>query len=113
MNIKQENIPDNFHKFVEKYQGNFEKRKYFKINQDLKISEKEPSWVLELSLIYYETKDSAVLDLLNSELDKCFKDKINDLGISQIYYDYRNRTYINTAEEWCRNYHVPYRRKED
>ena len=76
MNIKQENIPDNFHKFVEKYQGNFEKRKYFKINQDLKISEKEPSWVLELSLIYYETKDSAVLDLLNSELDKCFKDKI-------------------------------------
>ena len=40
-------------------------------------------------------------------------DKINDLGISQIYYDYRNRTYINTAEEWCRNYHVPYRRKED
>ena len=38
------------------------------------------------------------------------KDKINDLGISQIYYDYRNRTYINIAEEWCRNHHVPYRR---
>ena len=41
------------------------------------------------------------------------KIKLNDLGISQIYYDYRNRTYINIAEEWCRNHHVPYRRKED
>ena len=33
MNIKNEYLPENFHEFVEKYQGNFEKRKYFKINQ--------------------------------------------------------------------------------
>ena len=76
MNIKRENLPENFHEFVEKYQGYFEKRKYFKINQDLKISEKEPSWVLELALIFYETGDVSVFDLLNNELDKCFKDKI-------------------------------------
>ena len=76
MNIKKENLPENFQKFVEEYQGNFEKRKYFKINQDLKIIEKEPSWVLEFSFIYYETKDDAIFDFINNELEKCFKDKI-------------------------------------
>ena len=76
MNIKNENLPENFHEFVEKYQGNFEKRKYFKINQDLKISEKEPSWVLELAFIYYNTGDGSILDLVNNESGKCFKDKI-------------------------------------
>ena len=79
MNIKNENLPENFHEFVEKYQGNFEKRKYFKINQDLKISEKEPSWVLELAFIYYNTGDSSILDLVNNELGKCFKDKIKKI----------------------------------
>ena len=79
MNIKHENLPENFHEFVEKYQGNFEKRKYFKINQDLKISEKEPSWVLELAFIYYNTGDSSILDLVNNELGKCFKDKIKKI----------------------------------
>lgn len=63
MNIKNENLPENFHEFVEKYQGNFEKRKYFKINQDLKISEKEPSWVLELAFIYYNTGTAVFLIL--------------------------------------------------
>ena len=66
----------------------------------------------------YESGNKRVSEVLFDALRRrhpyrCFKDKINDLGISQIYYDYRNRTYINTAEEWCRNYHVPYRRKED
>lgn len=66
----------------------------------------------------YEIGNQRVSEVLFDALRRrhpyrCFKDKINDLGISQIYYDYRNRTYINTAEEWCRNYHVPYRRKED
>lgn len=63
----------------------------------------------------YESGNKRVSEVLFDALRRrhpyrCF---INDLGISQIYYDYRNRTYINTAEEWCRNYHVPYRRKED
>ena len=66
----------------------------------------------------YEIGNQRVSEVLFDALRRrhpyrCFKDKINDLGISQIYYDYRNRTYINIAEEWCRNYHVPYRRKED
>ena len=76
MNIKREEFPENFCEFIEKYQGNFEKRKYFKINQELEISEKEPSWVLELAFIFYETKDSAILDIINNEFEKCFKDKI-------------------------------------
>ena len=66
----------------------------------------------------YESGNKRVSEVLFDALRRrhpyrCFKDKINDLGISQIYYDYRNRTYINIAEEWCRNHHVPYRRKED
>lgn len=66
----------------------------------------------------YEIGNQRVSEVLFDALRRrhpyrCFKDKINDLGISQIYYDYRNRTYINIAEEWCRNHHVPYRRKED
>ncbi|MFR1300431.1 MAG: hypothetical protein ACLSBD_12930 [Blautia massiliensis (ex Durand et al. 2017)] len=64
----------------------------------------------------YESGNKRVSEVLFDALRRrhpyrCFKDKINDLGISQIYYDYRNRTYINIAEEWCRNHHVPYRRK--
>ncbi|MDB8711263.1 UPF0158 family protein [Mediterraneibacter gnavus] len=66
----------------------------------------------------YESGNKRVSEVLFDALGRrhpyrCFKDKINDLGISQIYYDYRNQTYINIAEEWCRNHHVPYRRKED
>ena len=79
MNIIKENLPENFYEFIEKYQGNFDKRKYFKLNQELEICEKEPSWVLELSFIYYETKDSTVFDLINNELGKCFKDKIKKI----------------------------------
>ena len=52
----------------------------------------------------YEIGNQRVSEVLFDALRRrrpyrCFKDKINDLGISQIYYDYRNRTYINTAEE--------------
>lgn len=66
----------------------------------------------------YESGNERVSEVLFDALRRrhpyrCFKDKINDLGISRIYYDYRNQTYINIAEEWCRNHHVPYRRKED
>ena len=35
--IANENLPENFHEFVEKYQGNFEKRKYFKINHLIRL----------------------------------------------------------------------------
>lgn len=76
MNINIEDLPENFGGFIEKYQGNFEKRKYFKINRDLEICEKEPSWVLETAFIYYETKDSRIFSLLNNELAKCYKAKV-------------------------------------
>ena len=33
---------------------------------------------------------------------RAFKDKINELGISQLYYDYRSQAYLDKAEEWCK-----------
>ena len=42
--------------------------------------------------------------------------ELGDQGYTPIEilrYFYGSDMYINTAEEWCRNYHVPYRRKED
>ena len=30
---------------------------------------------------------------------RVFKDKINELGISQLYYDYRSQAYLDKAEE--------------
>jgi hypothetical protein len=79
MNVRYEDIPEKFSEFVEKYQGNFEKKKYFKINKNLEVMEKEPSWLLELSLVYYGTKDTKVLGLINSEFEKCYKDKVKKI----------------------------------
>lgn len=42
---------------------------------------------------------------------RVFKDKINELEISQLYYDYRSQAYLDKAEEWCRENSVAYRRK--
>ena len=57
-----------------------------------------------------------VSEMLSNALRKrhpyrAFKDKINELGISQLYYDYRSQAYLDKAEEWCRENSVAYRRK--
>ena len=64
----------------------------------------------------YEIGNEKVSEMLLSALRKrhpyrAFKDKINELGISQLYYDYRSQAYLDKAEEWCRENSVAYRRK--
>ena len=75
MNIKKENFPEKYEEFLELFAGNFEKRKYFKINMNLETVEKEPSWVLELAFLYYETKNDEIIKLINENFKECFKDK--------------------------------------
>lgn len=64
----------------------------------------------------YEIGNERVSEMLSNALRKrhpyrVFKDKINELGISQLYYDYRSQAYLDKAEEWCRENSVAYRRK--
>ena len=79
MIITKEDFPEKYEEFLEKYKGNFEKRKYFKINMDLETVEREPSWVLELSFLYYETENVEIISLINENLAECFKDKIKKI----------------------------------
>lgn len=63
-----------------------------------------------------EIGNERVYEMLSNALRKrhpyrVFKDKINELGISQLYYDYRSQAYLDKAEEWCRENSVAYRRK--
>ena len=79
MNIKKEDFPEKYKEFLDLYMGNFEKRKYFKINMNLETVEKEPSWVLELAFLYYETKNDEIIKLINGNLSECFKDKVKKI----------------------------------
>ncbi len=79
MNIKKENFPEKYEEFLELFAGNFEKRKYFKINMNLETVEKEPSWVLELAFLYYETKNDEIIKLINENFKECFKDKVKKI----------------------------------
>ena len=79
MNIKKENFPEKYEEFLELFAGNFEKRKYFKINMNLETVEKEPSWVLELAFLYYETKNDEIIKLINQNFEECFKDKVKKI----------------------------------
>lgn len=79
MNIKKENFPEKYEGFLELFTGNFEKRKYFKINMNLETVEKEPSWVLELAFLYYETKNDEIIKLINQNFEECFKDKVKKI----------------------------------
>ena len=79
MNIKKENFPEKYEEFLELFAGNFEKRKYFKINMNLETVEKEPSWVLELAFLYYETKNDEIIKLINENFEECFKDKVKKI----------------------------------
>ena len=89
MIITKEDFPEKYEEFLEKYKGNFEKRKYFKINMDLETVEREPSWVLELSFLYYETENVEIISLINENLAECFKDKIKN------YHNQYTRNYLH------------------
>lgn len=40
-----------------------------------------------------------------------FKDRINDLGIDEAYYEYRTRALFEKAAEWCEAKGISYKRK--
>ena len=63
-------IPETYQEFIENNKNNFEKRKYFKINSDLTVEIKEPSYLIELSYIYYKYMENN-----NVNLDKINKIK--------------------------------------
>lgn len=39
-----------------------------------------------------------------------FKDLINQYGYAQNYYNYRAKTFLQIAEEWCNDNSIPYRK---
>ena len=84
---------------------------YVRLPDQYELHEK---WIMEH--FAYEIGNERVFEMLSNALRKrhpyrVFKDKINELGISQLYYDYRSQAYLDKAEEWCRENSVAYRRK--
>lgn len=84
---------------------------YVRLPDQYELHEK---WIMEH--FAYEIGNESVSEMLSNALRKrhpyrVFKDKINELGISQLYYDYRSQAYLDKAEEWCRENSVAYRRK--
>ena len=84
---------------------------YVRLPDQYELHEK---WIMEH--FAYEIGNERVSEMLSNALRKrhpyrAFKDKINELGISQLYYDYRSQAYLDKAEEWCRENSVAYRRK--
>ena len=84
---------------------------YVRLPDQYELHEK---WIMEH--FSYEIGNERVSEMLSNALRKrhpyrAFKDKINELGISQLYYDYRSQAYLDKAEEWCRENSVAYRRK--
>ena len=37
-----------------------------------------------------------------------FKDAIYDMGIEQLYYDYRSKAFLEKAREWCESHGLEY-----
>ena len=84
---------------------------YVRLPDQYELHEK---WIMEH--FSYEIGNERVSEMLSNALRKrhpyrAFKDKINELGISQLYYDYRSQAYLDKAEEWCKENSVTYRRK--
>ena len=84
---------------------------YVRLPDQYELHEK---WIMEH--FAYEIGNERVYEMLSNALRKrhpyrVFKDTINELGISQLYYDYRSQAYLDKAEEWCRENSVAYRRK--
>ncbi|MBP7100693.1 MAG: hypothetical protein KBA67_04095 [Leptotrichiaceae bacterium] len=68
---------ENILEFILKYRNTFEKRKYFIIDEDYKIIKREPSFILELAYIYYETKieNEAIKKIIKENFEDNFIDK--------------------------------------
>ena len=52
---------ESFSEFIIEYKNQFEKRKYFSIDEDFKINFKKPSYVLELAYTYFKNENIEIL----------------------------------------------------
>lgn len=71
---KVENI-NNIVEFIKKYKNKFEKRKYFLINKDYKIEKREPSFIIELANLYFETKNEKIIKEISYEFENTYVEK--------------------------------------
>ena len=55
-------IEETYEMFLEENKNKFEKRKYLKVNDDLMIERREPSYIIELGYIYYKYKKNGSLN---------------------------------------------------
>ena len=81
---------ENFSQFILKYKNNFEKRKYYQIDENFKIIKKEPSFILELAYIYFaENKENEnIKKIVSEQFLETFKEKGKKIGrISKIKSD--------------------------
>ena len=78
--LESENIfsnIENFSQFILKYKNNFEKRKYFQLDKNFKITAKEPSFILELGYIYFSEneKNENIKQIISEQFLETFKEK--------------------------------------
>ena len=78
--LESENIflnTENFSEFILKYKNNFEKRKYFQLDKNFKITSKEPSFILELGYIYFSEnkKNENIKQIISEQFLETFKEK--------------------------------------
>ena len=55
-------IEETYEMFLEENKNKFEKRKYLKVDDDLMIERREPSYIIELGYIYYKYKKNGSLN---------------------------------------------------
>ena len=78
--LESENVfsnTKNFSQFILKYKNNFEKRKYFQLDKNFKITAKEPSFILELGYIYFSKneKNENIKQIISEQFLETFKEK--------------------------------------
>ena len=78
--LESENVflnTENFSQFILKYKNNFEKRKYFQLDKNFKITAKEPSFILELGYIYFSEneKNEDTKQIISEQFLETFKEK--------------------------------------
>lgn len=70
---------NNIVEFISEYRNRFEKRKYYKINKEYRIEKKEPSFILEIADIYFESSDEKLrkkaAELIQNDFSETFVSK--------------------------------------
>ena len=59
--------------FISTYKNNFEKRKYFLIDENYRIIKREPSFIVELAFVYFESKKEDKKEKIENIIKKEFK----------------------------------------